>query len=634
MLTTDELKAWGWRIPFVIGALAAVVAMYLRRSLAETASEETMHNKEAGSVVGLVRHHPRAVLIVLAFTMGGSLYFYTFTTYMQKYLVNTAHMDATAVTFVMTAVLIVFMLLQPVFGALSDRIGRKNNMILFTALGCARGRAAAVRARSASPALTPPSFSSCCARDRELLHIHQRRRESRAVPDRSARARGRPYLRGGERDVRRHRRIRGALAQVGRPGAMVCLVRRRNGGYRTRRVADHARYAQIWISRWFRTVGTLRIVLRLAGARGSMTYDRRTFSTGLASVALCATFSRTAQAQQVERPSLKLGVANKAHLYYLPLTLTERRGHFKDYGLTVATADFEGGGQSLEALLAGSVDVVTGAYEHTLRAQSKGQDIRAVIELGRFPGVVLAVGKDRPFKSHADLKSMRIGVTAPGSSSHFFVLYLMAKAGLGPADATFVGVGGGTAAVDAMKTGEIDAISNLDPVITRLQQDGTIRIITDTRFPRVNYEIFGGTNPAAVLYAKQEFIAANPNTMQALVNAFYKTLKWIATATTDEIVDAVPTDYFLGDRAIYVKALKANLLVYSKTGIITRQGMNSALNMLATFDPDLKGAKIDLQKTFDDRFIRRATVLFDDPTNSDLEKDERRPEIDLNPIRD
>jgi MHS family alpha-ketoglutarate permease-like MFS transporter len=135
LLTTDELKAWGWRIPFVIGALAAVVAMYLRRSLAETASEETMHNKEAGSVVGLVRHHPRAVLIVLAFTMGGSLYFYTFTTYMQKYLVNTAHMAATTVTFVMTTALIVFMLLQPAFGALSDWIGRKSNMILFSGLG-------------------------------------------------------------------------------------------------------------------------------------------------------------------------------------------------------------------------------------------------------------------------------------------------------------------------------------------------------------------------------------------------------------------------------------------------------------------------------------------------------------------
>ena len=134
LLTTDQLKAWGWRIPFVIGAVAALVAMYLRRSLAETASHETMHSKEAGSLLQLMRHK-RAVLIVFAFTMGGSLYFYTFTTYMQKYLVNTAHMDAGIVSIVMTAVLILYMCLQPPFGALSDRIGRRNNMILFTALG-------------------------------------------------------------------------------------------------------------------------------------------------------------------------------------------------------------------------------------------------------------------------------------------------------------------------------------------------------------------------------------------------------------------------------------------------------------------------------------------------------------------
>src|SRR5262249_52317421 len=134
LFTTDEIKAWGWRIPFFIGAVAAVVAMFLRRSLAETTSGDAMHNKGAGSVVGLVRHHSRAAMIVFAFTMIGSLYFYTFPTYMQKYLVNTAHMNATTVTYIMTIVLIVYMLLQPPFGALSDRIGRKNNMLLFTVL--------------------------------------------------------------------------------------------------------------------------------------------------------------------------------------------------------------------------------------------------------------------------------------------------------------------------------------------------------------------------------------------------------------------------------------------------------------------------------------------------------------------
>ena len=369
-------------------------------------------------------------------------------------------------------------------------------------------------------------------------------------------------------------------------------------------------------------------------AMAELQYNRRAFTAGMASLLLCPVSTGLVHGQQLERSSLKLGVANKAHLYYLPVTIAERRGHFRDYGLAIAMIDFEGGGESLDAVLAGSVDVAVGAYEHTLRAQGMGKDIRAAIELGRFPGTVLAVGKDRTFKSLADLKGLKIGVTAPNSSSYFFVLYVMAKAGLAPGDASFLGVGGGQRAVDAMKAGEIDAISNLDPVITRLQQDGAIRILVDSRFPRVNYDIFGGTNPAAVLYAKQEFIAANPATMQALVNAFYKTLRWIATATTDEIVDAVPADYFLGERAIYVKALKANLLVYSRSGIITRQGMNSALKMMATFDPDLKDKKIDLQKTFDDRFIKRAAILFDDPTNSDLELDERRPEVDLGSFRD
>ena len=130
-LTVDQLRAWGWRIPFVIGALAAVVAMILRRSLSETANHEAMQSKEAGSLRALLRHK-RSALLVFCFTAGGSLYFYTFTTYMQKYLVNTAHMAVGTVSVVMTGVLVLYMLLQPVFGALSDRIGRRSNMLLFS----------------------------------------------------------------------------------------------------------------------------------------------------------------------------------------------------------------------------------------------------------------------------------------------------------------------------------------------------------------------------------------------------------------------------------------------------------------------------------------------------------------------
>jgi MHS family alpha-ketoglutarate permease-like MFS transporter len=133
LLSADEIKAWGWRVPFVIGAMAAVVALFLRRSLAETASEESMHSKEAGTLRGL-RQHRRAVGLVLSFTAGGSLIFYTFTTYMQKYLVNTAGMDTATASTLMTVVLLVYMLLQPVFGAISDHIGRRNSMICFGGL--------------------------------------------------------------------------------------------------------------------------------------------------------------------------------------------------------------------------------------------------------------------------------------------------------------------------------------------------------------------------------------------------------------------------------------------------------------------------------------------------------------------
>ena len=135
LLDEAELKAWGWRIPFVIGAIAAVVALLLRRTLHETQTAEARANKEAGSVAGLFRHHKAAFFTVLGYTAGGSLIFYTFTTYMQKYLVNTVHLPIKTTSYVMTCALFVYMCMQPVFGMLSDRIGRRNNMLLFGGLG-------------------------------------------------------------------------------------------------------------------------------------------------------------------------------------------------------------------------------------------------------------------------------------------------------------------------------------------------------------------------------------------------------------------------------------------------------------------------------------------------------------------
>jgi len=134
VLDEPQLKAFGWRIPFAIGGLAAVVALFLRRSLPETLTARTRSNESAGTLTGLWRNHRRAFLTVIGLTAGGSLSFYTFTTYMQKYLVNTAGMSAPVASGTMTAALFTFMLMQPFFGLLSDRIGRRRSMMLFGGL--------------------------------------------------------------------------------------------------------------------------------------------------------------------------------------------------------------------------------------------------------------------------------------------------------------------------------------------------------------------------------------------------------------------------------------------------------------------------------------------------------------------
>ena len=141
LLTPEQLQAWGWRIPFVIGALAALTALWLRRNMAETESfargesdHSPEHQKQQGTLRELLKH-PRALFTVVGLTMGGTLAFYTYTTYVHKFLVNSAGIDKQTASLVNAATLFIYMLLQPVVGALSDRIGRRPVLIAFGVLG-------------------------------------------------------------------------------------------------------------------------------------------------------------------------------------------------------------------------------------------------------------------------------------------------------------------------------------------------------------------------------------------------------------------------------------------------------------------------------------------------------------------
>jgi NitT/TauT family transport system substrate-binding protein len=309
-----------------------------------------------------------------------------------------------------------------------------------------------------------------------------------------------------------------------------------------------------------------------------------------------------------ELVNVRLAVGGKPALFYLPLTVTERLGYFRDQGLNVEIADFPGGARALQALIGGSADVVTGSYDHTIQMQAKNQPIVAVVLLGQFPGYVLAVlaSKAQGYRSPADLKGMKIGVTAPGSSTHFMAQHLLVKHGLNRDDASFIGIGAGASAVAAVKRGEIDAIVNVDPVIGLLDSEGLIKIVADTRTLAGTREVFGGAYPAAVLYAAAAFVERNPRTVQALVNSFVRGLRWIAGHSPDEVAGLMPPDYALGNKAVYVQSIKNSLPMFSRDGRFDREAGETAYAVLKAFDPAVGNAKIDVPATYTNAFVEKA----------------------------
>jgi NitT/TauT family transport system substrate-binding protein len=326
------------------------------------------------------------------------------------------------------------------------------------------------------------------------------------------------------------------------------------------------------------------------------------------SAMLASCLPASAQDGKPELTRVRLAVGGKPALFYLPLTVTERLGYFREQGLELEISDFPGGARALQALIGGSADVVTGAFDHTIQMQAKGQPIAAAVELGRLPGYVLAVltAKAQHYQGPKDLKGMKIGVTAPGSSTHMMVQHLLVKNGLKPDEASFIGVGASASAVAAVQRGEIDAIVNVDPVISLLLSQGLINIVADTRTEEGTRAVFGGPYPAAVLYAPRSFLTKNPRTTQALVNAFVRGLAWMGGHSAEEITALMPEEYALGNKPLYLQSIRGSLPTFSRDGRLSRQAAETAYAVLREFDADVAAARIDLDATFTNAFVDKA----------------------------
>ncbi|MGY4572188.1 ABC transporter substrate-binding protein [Bradyrhizobium pachyrhizi] len=323
----------------------------------------------------------------------------------------------------------------------------------------------------------------------------------------------------------------------------------------------------------------------------------------LAGMLLALTLSTGLAAAQSK---ITIAVGGGACLCYLPTVLAKQLGEYDKAGLAVELVDLKGGSDALKAVLGGSADVVSGYFDHCVNLAAKKQELQAFVVYDRYPGLVLVVSPKHTgeINSIKDLAGKKVGVSAPGSSTDFFLKYLLKKNGLDPAGTAVIGVGLGATAVAAMEQGQIDAAVMLDPAVTVLQGGyKDLKILSDTRTQHDTLAVFGGEYPGGALYSTAAWVNGHEKEVQALTNAIMATLAWIHSHSAEDIMAKMPDEIVGKDKAQYLAALKNTIPMYSETGKMDPKGAEAVLAVFSEGSPDVAKAGIDVTKTYTNKFV-------------------------------
>lgn len=305
--------------------------------------------------------------------------------------------------------------------------------------------------------------------------------------------------------------------------------------------------------------------------------------------------------------SLMVGGLNKQ--IYLPFKLAEQLGYYKDQGLEVTLSDEPAGVDATTNMLAGKVDGVGGFYDHTIDLTGLGQQVESVINMLVTPGEVELCRTDLKgtINSPADFKGRNLGITDVGSSTDFLTQYLTKNAGVDPTTTTRIGVQSGATLIGALQHKNVDCAMTTEPTVSQALSDGTAFILLDMRTADGTAKSLGGEYPATSLYMKTSYVKQNPITVQKLVNAYVKTLKFIQDNNGATIVEKIPADYYAGSgKDAWIKAFDAEKGIYNPTGIMPPNGPPTNLKVLSLFNKNVQGKSIDVKATYTDEFVKAA----------------------------
>jgi NitT/TauT family transport system substrate-binding protein len=334
-------------------------------------------------------------------------------------------------------------------------------------------------------------------------------------------------------------------------------------------------------------------------------FSRRALALGAILVVLAAAGPALAQG----KTPIKIAIGGAECLCYLPTVLAKQLGMYEKHGLDAELINFKGGSVALTAVLGGSADVVSGYYDHCVNLKAKKKDMKSVVVYDQFPGLVLVVSpKQTPnIKSVKDLAGKKVGVSAPGSSTDFFLKYLLRKDGIDPGKVAVVGVGLGDTAVAAQEQGQVDAAVMLDPAVTLLQgKYKDLRILSDTRSEKDTLAVFGGRYPGGAIYSTTDWVAKHAKESQAIADALVETLHWIHAHSAEEVMAKMPKEYVGANPQLYLAALKNSIPMYSKDGLMDSKGAQAVLDVFSQSVPEIANAKVDLSTTYTNDFVEQA----------------------------
>lgn len=300
-----------------------------------------------------------------------------------------------------------------------------------------------------------------------------------------------------------------------------------------------------------------------------------------------------------------LAVAGIDRVIYLPATLAERLGYFRQEGIEVEFHSLPAGSDGVDELLAGAAQGVVGFYDHTIDLQAKGKAVMSVVQLGTSPGEVVLVSAkaaDR-VRSAADFGGRRLGVTGLGSSTSFLMQYLAVSAGVKPGAFSLVPVGGDLTFTAALKNNSIEVGMTTEPTASRLLKTGDAKLLLDLRTPEDAIRALGGLYPAACLYMEAFWIKSHPSEVQKLANAFVKALHYIQSHSAEDIAAQVPTYYYAGDKEAYIRVLGNSRAIFTPDGRMPESGPSTVLRVLSTFNKNVQAQRVSLEQTYTTEFV-------------------------------